>query len=930
MVAIRIALSIGILCSFPPLCLGMPLSIAETPGAIAQNNTSSAAKESFDRGVALFQEGTQTSLKAAIETWEEALQLYRQVGDRPGEAETLLGLGLVYNLLGNRQQAIDSYKQAIPVYQAARDKGGEALSLYRIGKINFNLGDYQRSLDYYKQALPIYRAIADNSGIARTFNDMGAVYEPLGEYQRSLDHYNQALSFWRKANNANGEATTLNNIGLIYDTLGEYDRSLDYYNRALPLYEAAENKTGIARVRNNIGLYYDASDKQEQALESYNLALALWQELGDIRGQATTLNNIGFSYAKLQRLNTALDSYNQALPLWQELGDIRGEAATLSNIGFVYANLGQFNQALNYYNQALDIREQIGDRAKQALTLYRVAQTERNKGNLDEAVSQIETALDIIEDLRVNVTSQDLRTSFFASKQEYYEFYIDLLMQLHKTRPKQRYDARALQARERASARSLLDILSYATTDIRSGIDPQLLQRQNQLQQKFAALEKRRIQIFSGQHTAEQAKGIKQEIENLIEEYRALQANIQATSPRYAALTQPQPLTVKEIQKKVLDKDTLLLSYSLGEERSYLWAVTSRDLKSYELPGREAIENAARRFRNSIIAPTQRIRQQRAIQAADRLYEMILAPVADQLEDKRLLILGDGALQYVPFAALPARATVESNGYVPLVVEHEIVTLPSASTMGILRREVGDRPPASKTLAVLADPVFGQNDDRLNSSTRENTWSLAPELERSARESGVFFDRLPFTQQEAEQILALVPTAQRRYGSGFSANRDFATSNQLSEYRILHFATHGLLNSQNPELSGLVLSLVDEVGNPQNGFLRLHDIFNLNLPAELVVLSACETGLGKEIRGEGLVGLTRGFMYAGAARIVVSLWSVDDRATSLLMVDFYQQMLEKGLSPAAALRQAQIQMWKQQEWKIPYYWAAFTLQGEWQ
>ena len=925
----RIALSIGILCSFPQLCLGTPQLLAQTPGNVARDSRSTAAKESFDRGVALFQEGTPASLQAAIETWENALQLYRQVGDRPGEAETLLGMGLVYNILGDEGQAIESYKQAIPVYRSAKDKGGEALSLYRIGKIYLNLGDYQRSLDYYQRALSIYRAIADNLGIARTFNDMGAVYEPLGEYQRSLDHYNQALTFWRDANHANGEATTLNNIGFIYDTLGEYDRSFDYYSRALPLYEATENKTGIARVRNNIGLYYDASDKPEQALESYNLALSLWQELGDLRGEAATLNNIGFSHAKLQRLNPALDSYNRALPLWQELGDLRGEAATLSNIGFVYANLNRFDRALDYYDRALDIRERIGDRAKQALTLYRIAQTQRSQGNVNRAVKQIETALDIIEDLRTNVASQDLRTSFFASKQEYYEFYIDLLMQLHKTRPKRGYDAKALQARERASGRSLLDILSYATADIRAGIDPALLERQNQLQQKFAALEKRRIQIFSSQHTPEQANGIKQEIERLLVEYQKLQAQIQATSPRYAALTQPQPLTVKEIQKRVLDRDTLLLSYSLGEERSYLWAVTSSDLKSYELPGRDAIEKAARRFRNAIVAPSQRIRRRRFIQAGDLLHEMILAPVADQLENKRLLIVGDGALQYVPFPALSARSTAEGEEYVPLIVEHEIISLPSASTMGILRRELGDRPPAPKTLAVLADPVFGQNDDRLDGSAPEDVWSLPPELERSARESGVLFDRLPFTQQEAERILALVPAAQKRYGSGFSANRDFATSDRLSEYRILHFATHGLLNSQNPELSGLVLSLVDEAGNPQNGFLRLHDIFNLNLPAELVVLSACETGLGKQIRGEGLVGLTRGFMYAGAARIVVSLWSVDDRATSLLMVDFYQEMLEKGLSPAAALREAQIQMWKQKEWQAPYYWAAFTLQGEW-
>jgi CHAT domain-containing protein len=189
---------------------------------------------------------------------------------------------------------------------------------------------------------------------------------------------------------------------------------------------------------------------------------------------------------------------------------------------------------------------------------------------------------------------------------------------------------------------------------------------------------------------------------------------------------------------------------------------------------------------------------------------------------------------------------------------------------------------------------------------------------------------LPFTRIEGDRILSLVPNTQSRSAFDFAANRAIVTSPELSRYQIVHFATHGILNSQNPELSGIVLSLVDEQGTPQNGFLRLNDIFNLNLPAELVVLSACETGLGKEIRGEGLVGLTRGFMYAGAPRVVVSLWSVDDEGTSELITRFYKKMLQQGLKPVAALRAAQVEMWKSEDWKASYYWAAFVVQGEWQ
>jgi CHAT domain-containing protein len=529
--------------------------------------------------------------------------------------------------------------------------------------------------------------------------------------------------------------------------------------------------------------------------------------------------------------------------------------------------------------------------------------------------------------LRTKVTSQELRASFFASKQDYYEFYIDLLMQMHSQAPGQGFDALALQASERARARSLLDILNEAGADIRQGVDPQLLERERAIETELASLEERRIQLLGGEHSPEQAAQLEEEIDRLVRQYRQVQADIRATSPRYAALTQPQPLNLAQIQAQVLDEESLLLSYSLGKERSFLWAVTSDGIESYELPPRAEIDAAARAFRDALITPSMRIRKQKAAQIAAQLSELVLAPVRDRLEDRRLLIVADGALQYVPFSALPIRANEGASGaVVPLVVEHELVTLPSASAIAVLRREIDGRPPAPKTLAVFADPVFSAKDERLDASSNASN-SLkqnSPGLPGSLQ-----FNRLPFTRDEAEKILALVPPSEQTKAFGLAANRDKATSEELSQYQIVHYATHGILDSSNPELSGLVFSLVDERGKPQNGFVRLHDIFNLDLPAQLVVLSACETGLGQNIRGEGLVGLTRGFMYAGAARVVVSLWSVDDEATSLLMVDFYRGMLQEGLTAAAALRQAQIAMWQRQQWEAPYYWAAFTVQGEW-
>jgi len=325
--------------------------------------------------------------------------------------------------------------------------------------------------------------------------------------------------------------------------------------------------------------------------------------------------------------------------------------------------------------------------------------------------------------------------------------------------------------------------------------------------------------------------------------------------------------------------------------------------------------------RQSVPGETIRQRQARIAKAdseypaaARELSKMVLGPVAGQLSDRRLLIVADGALQYVPFGALPM--PTQRQDMTPLIVNHEVVNVPSASVLAVQRRELAARKPAEKLVAVLADPVFEFDDPRLR------------------RKGGLAADRgklsrLPFSREEALAISAVAPAGQSTVATDFKASIATATSAELGRYRIVHLATHGLVDTERPELSGIALSLVDEHGKAQDGFLRLHDVYRLNWSADLVVLSACQTALGKEIGGEGLVGLTRGFMYAGVRSVVASLWNVNDGATAQFMKYFYQGVIGKKLSPAAALRAAQIEMWKRKSSSSPYYWAAFVLQGEW-
>ena len=538
----------------------------------------------------------------------------------------------------------------------------------------------------------------------------------------------------------------------------------------------------------------------------------------------------------------------------------------------------------------------------------------------------------ILEQLRTKVDSAELRASYFSTVQSYYKFYIDLLMELHKQNPQEGYDAKALHVSERSLARTLIELLTESNADIRQGVDPKLLQEEQNILQKLDATEKRRIELVSEPHTPQQLEKIKQEFASLQTEYKQLQNQIKQNSPRYASLKYPQPLNLKQIQQQVLDDDTILLEYSLGKEGSYLWVVTNNSITSYELPPQVEIEASAQQFIDLLTAPHLRMSPQDLSNSATALSEIILQPVAPQLENKRLLIVSDGILQYIPFATLSI-----PGKNLPLIVEHEIVNLPSASTIAITRNETVNRQPVPKTIAILADPVFSIDDERVmgiaknNNSDETVSMLRGQQMTKAARGGSVNWERLPDTRIEAEAIVAQVPDeTQRIYAIDFSASREKATSEELSEYKFIHFATHGFFNGTDPELSGIVMSLVDQNGNQQNGFLYLQDVFNLKLSAELVVLSACETGLGEEVKGEGIVGLTRGFMYAGSPRVIVSLWKVNDDATAKLMNLFYQKMLVEKMKPIAALRAAQIEMLNSEEWVDPEYWAAFTLQGEWQ
>ena len=916
------------------------VKVEEVRPATEQDRIRVTAEKAEGEGATLVNRAsTAEQVRRGIAKYEDALSLWRKLDERKGEMRILISLDIQLRRIGEPQAALEYASQAIQIARALEDRYQEANLTIGFGIRYRGLGDNQKALDSFQQARQLFKALSAGYGEAIAVYHIGTTLKRIGEYQDALRYLDEALAVLSSAGDRRNEVQTLNSIGQIHRALGDKQKAVELHNRALE----------IARNRKSVDL------------------------------EAYSLGNLGNVYFDLGDEQKALEFYEQAVKLARVVGDGLGEADALKMIGDVAFSLGDHKKALDNFEQSLHLYQSIWERDREAQTLYSLAQVNHALGNLDQARKQIEKSLDIRESLRANLVSQQLRETFFTSAQRSFDLYIDLLMQAHKRNPAAGHEAAALQASERGRGRSLLELLFESQADIRQGVPPNLLELERSLRRQISDKAAARTSLLSNKRTQAQTAFFDKEIAELTSRQREIEVQIRQSSPRYAALTQPQPLSAGEI-KQQLDDNTVLLEFALGEKRSWLWAVTRSSIDSYQLASGNEIESIARRVYELLIA-----RQPRKGETDDQyeariknaettfqtesatLSQMLLGQIGERLQQdwkgKRLAIVASGALQYIPFAALPISRVGDqvkggdTQSVEALITQHEIVNLPSASVLATIRRETAGRKGAQKTLAVIADPVFEANDLRVinalknaaNSGITAGVRSVGDDssspgsneqaridlaLVRSLRSFNLInerggFHRLPFSREEADAIVSLTSSDSSLKATDFQANRKRATSGELSHYRIVHFATHGLLNSEHPELSGLVLSLVDETGKAQDGFLRMQEIYNLQLPADLIVLSACQTALGKEIKGEGLVGLTRGFMYAGAQRVVASLWQVDDLATAELMKRFYRGMLKDGLRPAQALRLAQLEMLKQKRWSSPFFWAPFFIQGEW-
>jgi len=903
-----------------------------------------------------------------------SLELSEQAGYALGRAAALNNLGVIAYDKNDPVKAIDYFNRALSLSSSEGDLSGQAQALTSLGLTYGDTGAVNRAQEFLDRALASARAAGDRRKEARISLALALVHTARAEWQEGLDLYQRTVSLLREYGDRVTLALALNGLGFLFEELGEVSQALANFRESLALSHKMGHPRHEAITLRHIASAYAEAGHEQEALRVYRKLIRIARVLRDQKVEAYALSDVGLIYESLGKFEEARDCYDRAVAVGKSLHHPRAQAYSQARLGVLYLRMNKPNEARKQQDAALSLMKQAGDQAGEALILYNIARIKQHHGETDSALADARKIIQAAEAQRSEVLSSDLKASYFGSIHRNYELLIDLLMQEDMRQPTGGHDIAALEASELGHARSLGEMLTQARANLREGVPAELLEKENvalvnlrkKADQEMALRETKfkltQTRPSEGDNQAERLlqntralESVSQEITELTARLDQATTEIAANMPkRYANLLRTPRVRLKELQDKLLDADSLALEYSLGEDRSYLWIIGPNSLTSHMLPGRAEIEREAHEFYGALTSISKvrkngaRPRRSRTNlttfnAARDELSRTLLAPIKDIASPKRLVIIPDGALEYLPFAAL-----VEPGSNQPLVVAHELAMLPSLSVLLEIREEISNRPNAPKTLAVLADPVVEEHDPRLTGK-QNGMGSRSPLLTGSIRrglsafegvrdplddavgvDDALNFVRLPFAAEEAAMLARIVPESDRLVATGFDANRQITSGVALSQFRIIHFATHGVLDFKHPKLSCLVLSRFDKRGEPQDGYLRLQDVYNMKLSADLVVLSACQTALGKEIRGEGLTGLTRGFFYAGAARVVASLWNVDDTASSKLMERFYRKMLgPEKMTPSAALHAAQIEMMREKRWEDPYYWAAFVLQGEW-
>jgi CHAT domain-containing protein/tetratricopeptide (TPR) repeat protein len=876
--------------------------------------------------------------QAALAMRKDLVQRYTALGDRLRLGFALNGLCTAYEDLGDLDNALPVGQRAREIFEAEHSSTGLAKTLLSLANVAYYRGEILEAIRLDEQELEIVRPMHNFWSEAGTLANLGTFHQMLDEPQQELELSQQALAIWERVHNRRNQVFQLIITGNAYSDLGDADSALESYARAATLGGKDLDDGQRSWIERGQGTVYSSLLHQDAvALEHFRKSLALCEHTGNEQEIVDGLATLAPAYEAVGQHEAAIDAAQRGLERARKMKYQARISDLLSALGASELGAGRIDDAHAALDQAVTAAQRDRSLSQESWARGWLARMWRRRGDRARAQEEVNRTLALAEAARARVESVELRTGVFSKYTDYYNLYVDLLLGDDKPQPAQ--VAKAFTMHERSRARTLLELLAMAHTQLDRGVPAALVTARDEAKRvvKQHELQFRKL-IDDGKATAAEVRAAEQALATAMRKHDAAEAKVRALAPRNAAFSDGNA-TVAELQAR-LPADATLLEYALGDEESHLWRLTAHSLDVTTLAPRDKIEAAARRYYELVTARSHAaanaapeaerarmvVADRDAAEAARVLSKLVLAPVANRLDNQRLIIVADGALAYVPFAALPLA------GDRALLEDHELTSLPSATVLTALARRAQPRAQGAPRVAVFADPVFDAKDARvaaaLLASRQQPQQPVSPLLAmRSASDVGLAsFRRLHFSRAEAQAIAGLTAPERSRIALDFAASRNGLAD--LHDFDILHFATHGILNSRHAELSGLVLSLVDQSGKPVDGFLRLHDIYGLDLNAQLVVLSACESALGKEIRGEGLMGLTQGFLYAGADRVLASLWQIDDKSTAELFAAFYTKLLREGARPSAALREAQLALLRSSSRSAPFYWAPFVLQGE--
>lgn len=823
--------------------------------------------------------GPQPDLPQALSKFTAALDLARTQNNRPLEARALSRVGQTHLRLENNDEGLRYLELAVPLLASLGDRAAHSSAMHNLGTAMWSLGDAAGALTKMEAALAIRREIGDKVGQGYTLRGIATCYWSLGEAAEALDYQRQALALRISLKDAAGEADSRNAIGLLYALLGDPARANAEFEQSKAIYLKLGDPRQASFGDNNLGWTAVGLRRFQDAIPYLTSALAAFEQAKFRSGQAYALHNLGNAYAGLNQPAKAAEYYERSLRIKREIGDRWAEYYTLHAMGESTGNE-------ELLRQALAGRRAVRDRTGLILTLGSLAKLHRDQGNTAAAESEIREAIHEIESSRSKLVSQDLRASYLASQRDYYEFLIDLLARQGRA-------AEALEVAEQARGRLLLDRLGDVVAQIRKGAD---YRAEAAARRKVNAIADRLERFASANAKQTQEAKLRKELDAALAGLRDASEALRKASPRYADLVEPQRVTAAAMQR-MLRPGEILLTYALGRERSYLWTVSAQAIAMETLAPQERIENQAAKLAQAISSKSA------DWETKARDLQRMVAPKGIPANATRVIVAADGSLEALPFAVLPAFGP-----------SREIAYLPSVSALALLRSRRPTAMPRGDSVLALADPVLSPEDPRLPAPPGATDELKLP--------------RLRFSRQEAEGIAALAPGSTRK-ALDFDASRGLLLGAEPRRHSILHLATHATVDAVHPDLSKVVLSAFDAGGKRVEHSVRLYEIYGLDLPARLVSLSACRSAAGAVLPGEGLVSLTRGFQYAGAASVLATLWDVEDRSTAQWMEEFYRALLVRKTGASRAALEASAAIRARPEWSHPYYWAGFVLHGEW-